>query len=151
MDDSREAVPVRIRTLPGRPALPLPAYATSGAAGMDLVAAESLTLAPGARGLIGTGLQLAIPDGFEAQVRPRSGLAYRHGITVLNAPGTIDSDYRGELKVLLVNLGSSPVTLEVGDRVAQLVIAPVLQAELHVVTVLDGTPRGEGGFGHTGR
>lgn len=144
-------VPVQVMTLPGRPALPLPGYATSGSAGMDLVAAESLTLAPGARGTVGTGLAIALPEGYEAQIRPRSGLALSHGITVLNAPGTIDADYRGEVRVLLVNLGEETVTLSAGDRIAQMVVAPVCQAELHLVTSLDATARGSGGFGHTGR
>lgn len=144
-------VPVRVCPMPGRPPFPLPGYATSGAAGMDLAAAETLTLQPGERGLVGTGIAIALPDGFEAQIRPRSGLALHHGITVLNAPGTVDADYRGEVKVLLVNLGSEPVTLEAGARVAQMVIAPVYQAELHLVTSLDETPRGQGGFGHTGQ
>lgn len=145
-------VPVQIRLLPGRPSsIPLPAYATAGSAGLDLASAQQVTLAPGARALVKTGIQIGLPEGFEAQVRPRSGLAYQHGVTVLNAPGTIDADYRGEVKVLLVNLGSSPVAIEVGDRIAQLVVAPVLQAELHIVAALDETDRGEGGFGHTGR
>lgn len=145
------SVPVRVKTLPGRPPLPLPRYATAGAAGMDLIAAEGATLKPGERCAVGTGLALEIPEGYEGQVRPRSGLALRQGITVLNAPGTIDADYRGEVKVLLINLGTEAVTLEVGDRVAQMVIAPVHRAELHLVAELDGTERGEGGFGHTGR
>ncbi|MEX2518780.1 MAG: dUTP diphosphatase [Paracoccaceae bacterium] len=137
-------------------ALGAPAYATAGAAGADLRAsfapddrAAGLTLAPGARALVPTGLAMAIPNGFEAQIRPRSGLALRHGLTVANAPGTIDSDYRGEVKVLLVNLGDSPVEIAHGDRVAQMVIAPVVQAGF-VVAELDETHRGAGGFGSTG-
>jgi dUTP pyrophosphatase len=146
-----DTVPVRLRTLPGRPPIPLPAYATTGAAGLDLAAAEALTLGPGARAAVGTGLAIALPQGFEAQIRPRSGLALRHGVTVLNAPGTIDADYRGEIRVLLVNLGEAPFTVEPGDRIAQMVIAHVCHAELHVVATLEDTPRGAGGFGHTGR
>ena len=132
--------------------LPLPSYETSGSAGMDLPAAitEPIVLGSLERTAIPTGLQIAIPDGFEGQVRPRSGLAFRHGLTVTNAPGTIDSDYRGELKVLLVNLGDEPVTIERGMRIAQLVIAPVVQASVLEVTTLDDTARGTGGFGSTG-
>ncbi len=135
-------------------ALDLPAYQTAGAAGMDLRAAlaegEVMTLAPGARALVPTGLKLAIPAGFEGQVRPRSGLALKFGVTVLNAPGTIDSDYRGELKVLLVNLGQAPFEIRRGERIAQLVIAPVTLARLELGAV-DETARGDGGFGHSGR
>lgn len=133
--------------------IPLPSYGTAHAAGLDLAAAlrDPLTLAPGARALVPCGFALAIPVGWEGQVRPRSGLALRHGLTVLNSPGTIDADYRGELKVLLVNLGDAPVTLERGDRVAQLVIAPVQQARPRWVATLEPTARGAGGFGHTGR
>jgi dUTP pyrophosphatase len=125
---------------------------TEAAAGLDLAAAidRSLVLEPGARSAVGTGWALAIPIGFEGQVRPRSGLALRHGLTVANAPGTIDADYRGELKVLLVNLGSEPITIEPGERIAQLVIAPVAHAELVVVSELDDSARGSGGFGSTG-
>lgn len=134
--------------------LPLPSYETSGSAGMDLPAAieetETLVLQSLERTAIPTGLQIAIPDGFEGQVRPRSGLAFRHGLTVTNAPGTIDSDYRGELKVLLVNLGREPVTIERGMRIGQLVIAPVVQANVSEVATLDETERGTGGFGSTG-
>lgn len=132
--------------------LPLPSYETNGSAGMDLPAAieEPIVLGQLERAAIPTGLQIAIPDGFEGQVRPRSGLAFRHGLTVTNAPGTIDADYRGELKVLLVNLGSEPVTIERGMRIAQLVIAPVVQAVVTEVSDLDSTERGAGGFGSTG-
>jgi len=145
-----DPVPVRVRRLPHGEGLPLPAYATEGAAGMDVIAAEALTLAPGARHAVATGLALAIPPGYEIQVRPRSGLALKHGITVPNTPGTIDSDYRGELKVILINHGSEPFAIARGDRVAQLVLAPVVQAAWLEVEHLDETTRGEGGFGSTG-
>ena len=131
--------------------LPLPAYATEGAAGMDVVAAEELVLAPGARHAVATGFAMAIPVGFEVQVRPRSGLALKHGITCLNTPGTIDSDYRGEVKVILANLGDAPFPIARGDRIAQLVPAPVQHANLEEVASLDETTRGSGGFGSTGR
>lgn len=131
--------------------LPLPAYATAGAAGMDVVAAEDLTLAPGARHAVATGFAMAIPAGYEVQVRPRSGLALKHGVTCLNTPGTIDSDYRGEVKVILANLGSDPFPIARGDRIAQLVPAPVLHADLSEVADLDQTARGAGGFGSTGQ
>lgn len=136
--------------------LPLPAYATAGAAGLDLVAAlpeaSPLVLEPGERALVPTGIRIALPEGFEAQVRPRSGLALRHGLTVLNAPGTIDSDYRGEIGVLLVNLGSEPVTIRRGERIAQLVLAPVCRLAWEERPVAAGeTARGTGGFGSTGR
>lgn len=132
--------------------IPLPAYMSEHAAGLDLPAAvqEPLTIAPGQRILAPTGLAIAIPSGYEGQVRPRSGLAVKHGLTVLNAPGTIDADYRGEVKVALINLGNEPVTIERGMRIAQLIIAPVCQAELMEVDVLPDTQRGQGGFGHTG-
>ncbi len=145
--------PVRIKRLPHAQDLPLPAYETQGAAGLDLRAAipeSDLELAPGARGLVPTGLVLALPPGSEGQVRPRSGLALRHGVTVLNAPGTIDADYRGEVQVLLVNLGQEPFTIRHGDRIAQLIVAPVVQARLVEVQSLDDTVRGAGGFGSTG-
>ena len=131
--------------------LPLPAYETAGAAGMDLRAAldEAVTLAPMARMAVPTGLAIALPDGFEAQVRPRSGLALRHGVTVLNAPGTVDADYRGELKVLLINLGEASVEITPGMRIAQLVVTPVTRVEWRE-GALDGTARGSGGFGSTG-
>lgn len=143
-------VSVRIRRLPHGAGLDLPAYATPGAAGMDVVSAEDVTLAPGARHAVATGLSMAIPDGFEVQVRPRSGLALKHGITVPNTPGTIDSDYRGELKVILINHGAEPFPIHRGDRVAQLVLAPVTRASWHEVEQLDETERGAGGFGSTG-
>lgn len=131
---------------------PLPAYATAQSAGMDLRAniPESMTLQPLERRLIPTGLHIALPEGYEAQVRPRSGLALKHGITVLNSPGTIDSDYRGELMVLLINLSQNPFTVNDGERIAQLVIARHEQAVLTAVEVLDETERGAGGYGHTG-
>lgn len=145
-----EAVAVRILRLPHGEGLALPAYATAGAAGMDVLSAEDVTLAPGARHAVATGLAMAIPPGFEIQVRPRSGLALKHGITVPNTPGTIDSDYRGELKVILINHGSEPFAIMRGDRVAQLVLAPVVQAMWNEVSDLDETERGAGGFGSTG-
>jgi dUTP pyrophosphatase len=137
---------------PGDP-LPLPRYMTPGAAGLDLCAdlLEPVSLAPLARALVPTGLCLAIPPGFEAQVRPRSGLALKHGLVIPNAPGTIDAYYRGELQVLLMNLGAEPFVIRRGDRIAQLVVAPVVQAELVEVDQLDETARGQGGFGSTGR
>ncbi len=141
---------VAIMRLPHGNGLPLPAYATDGAAGMDVVSAEDVTLAPGARYAVATGLAMAIPHGFEIQVRPRSGLALKHGITVPNTPGTIDSDYRGELKVILINLGAEPFAIARGDRIAQLVLAPVVQAAWDEVAELDDTARGTGGFGSTG-
>lgn len=144
------AVTVKVMRLPNGAGLPLPAYATAGAAGMDVVSAEEAVIAPGARYAVATGLALAIPQGFEIQVRPRSGLALKHGITVPNTPGTIDSDYRGELKVILMNLGTEPFAIARGDRVAQLVLAPVVQAAWDEVAELDATERGAGGFGSTG-
>ena len=143
---------LRFVRLPHNLDLPLPSYETSGSAGMDLPAAieETIVLESLERTAIPTGLQIAISDGFEGQVRPRSGLAFRHGLTVTNAPGTIDSDYRGELKVLLVNLGKDSVTIERGMRIGQLVIAPVVQAVVSEVATLDETERGAGGFGSTG-
>lgn len=136
--------------LPHGEGLALPAYATQGAAGMDVLSAENVTLQPGARHAVATGLALAIPPGYEIQVRPRSGLAVKHGISVPNSPGTIDSDYRGELKVIVINHGSEAFAIARGDRVAQLVLAPVVQASWNVVTALDETDRGAGGFGSTG-
>ncbi len=144
-------ITIAFRRLPHGVDLPPPAYATSGAAGMDVVAAEDLHLAPGARHAVATGFAIAIPDGYEVQVRPRSGLALKHGITCLNTPGTIDSDYRGEVKVILANLGSEPFEIRRGDRIAQLVPAPVQRAELLEVSTLDDTTRGSGGFGSTGQ
>ena len=145
-------VTVALQRLPHGADLPLPAYETAGAAGLDLRAAvaETLVLAPGARALVPTGLAMQLPEGFEGQVRPRSGLAVRHGVTVLNAPGTVDSDYRGEIKVLLINHGDEPFPIRRGDRIAQLVIAPVTHAKLTEVATLDSTERGAGGFGSTG-
>ena len=131
--------------------LPLPSYASEGAAGLDVVAAEDLTLAPGARHAVATGFAIAIPPGYEIQVRPRSGLALKHGITCLNTPGTIDHDYRGEVKVILANLGAEPFEVKRGERIAQMVPAPVLRAEFAEVDSLDETHRGAGGFGSTGR
>ncbi len=152
-------VAVRVERLEGAdPAVPLPDYATAGAAGADLRAnlatadrARGLTVAPGARVLVPTGLAMAIPEGFELQIRPRSGLALRHGITLANAPGTIDSDYRGEVGVILLNTGSEPVVIGHGDRIAQAVLAPVVRAAFALVETLEATARGAGGFGSTGR
>jgi dUTP pyrophosphatase len=132
--------------------LPLPSYVTEGAAGMDLCAAidEPVVLLPGQRRAVPTGIRIALPDGTEAQVRPRSGLALRHGISMVNSPGTIDADFRGELQVILINQGEEPFRIERGDRIAQLVVAPVLRAEWQRTQELPRTARGEGGFGHTG-
>lgn len=143
---------VAFKRLPHASDLPLPAYETLASAGMDLRAAlsEPMVLQPGERTLIPTGLQLALPLGYEAQVRPRSGLAIKHGITMLNSPGTIDADYRGEIKVIAINHGTEAFTILHGDRIAQLVIAPVAQAEIQEVDDLDETQRGSGGFGSTG-
>lgn len=139
--------------LPHAEGLPLPAYQTRDAAGFDLVAAvsEPMTLSPGERALVPTGLTMALPGGHEGQVRPRSGLAAKHGITVLNTPGTVDADYRGEVKVILINLGAEPFVIERGMRIAQMVIAPVVQVEFAEVYALSDTTRGAGGFGSTGR
>jgi dUTP pyrophosphatase len=131
--------------------LPTPSYATDGAAGLDVVAAEDLTLAPGQRHAVATGFAIAIPEGFEVQVRPRSGLALKHGVTCLNTPGTIDHDYRGEVKIILANLGSEPFEIRRGERIAQLVPAPVTKARFEEVGELGATCRGGGGFGSTGR
>jgi len=142
-----------VRILKKNPAAVLPEYATEGAAGLDLRAAISggpVTLAPGARARVPTGIAVAIPPGWEGQIRPRSGLAAKAGVTVLNAPGTIDADYRGEIQVLLVNLGEAPYTVASGDRIAQLVIAPAARAALTIVDALPETERGAGGFGSTG-
>jgi len=147
---SSDSVPVLVKRLEHGLGLDLPAYATSGAAGMDVVAAEDVTIAPGARHAVATGLAIAIPPGYEIQVRPRSGLALKHGITVPNTPGTIDSDYRGEVKAILINHGSEPFQIRRGDRVAQLVLAPVTRAGWLEVDHLEETARGEGGFGSTG-
>ena len=145
-----EPVAVRIKRMPHGEGLALPAYATRGAAGMDVLAAEDVTLAPGARHAVATGFAVAIPPGYEIQVRPRSGLALKHGISVPNTPGTIDSDYRGELKVILINHGAQAFAIARGDRIAQLVLAPVTQAAWDEVVQLDDTARGAGGFGSTG-
>jgi len=146
---------VRVERLPHAQGLPLPAYETAGSAGMDLRAAvpeaEPLTLAPGARALVKTGLKIALEPGYEAQVRPRSGLALKHGITCLNSPGTVDSDYRGEVGVILINHGQEPFVIQRGERIAQMVIARHEQATMIEVETLDETARGAGGFGSTGR
>jgi deoxyuridine 5'-triphosphate nucleotidohydrolase len=144
-------ITIGLKRLPHGEGLPLPAYATEGAAGMDVVAAETLTLEPGARRAVATGLAMAIPEGHEVQVRPRSGLALKHGVTCLNTPGTIDSDYRGELKIILINLGSEPFAINRGDRIAQLVPAPVQRATFALLDILPETARNVGGFGSTGR
>jgi len=146
-------VDVALLRLPHAYGLPLPAYQSEDAAGLDLVAAveEPLTLPPLGRALVPTGLAMALPPGYEAQVRPRSGLAAKHGVTVLNSPGTIDADYRGEVKVILVNLSDTPFTIVRGERIAQMVIAPVSRARLVETEALDATIRGAGGFGSTGR
>ena len=143
-------VDIRVKRLDHGAGLPMPAYATSGAAGMDVCAAERLTLRPGKRHAVATGFAFAIPDGYEVQVRPRSGLALKHGITCLNTPGTIDSDYRGEVKVILANLGDEDFVINTGDRIAQIVVAPVTQGVMVEVEALDDTERGTGGFGSTG-
>jgi dUTP diphosphatase len=145
-------VAVALQILPHGVGLPLPHYATVGSAGVDLAAAVEapLVLPPGGRLDVPTGVALALPPGWEGQVRPRSGLALRHGVTVLNSPGTIDADYRGEIRVILANLGAIPVTIARGERIAQLVIAPVVRAEWQVVAELPATRRGAGGFGSTG-
>ena len=145
-----DSVGVRIKRLPHGEGLALPAYATNGAAGMDVLAAEDVTLAPGARHAVATGFSVAIPEGYEIQVRPRSGLALKHGISVPNTPGTIDSDYRGEVKVIVINHGGEEFHIARGDRIAQLVLAPVTQAAWEEVAELDDTARGAGGFGSTG-
>ncbi len=146
-------VDVAVLRLPHAEGLPLPAYQSDGAAGLDLLAAVEtpLTLPPLGRALVPTGLALALPEGYEAQVRPRSGLAAKHGVTVLNSPGTVDADYRGEVKVILVNLSDTPFAIARGERIAQMVIAPVTRARLVEATELDDTARGAGGFGSTGR
>jgi dUTP pyrophosphatase len=149
MRSSGEVI-VRIRRLPHGKGLALPAYATEGAAGMDVLSAEDVTIAPGERHAVASGFAVGIPAGYEIQVRPRSGLALKHGITVPNTPGTIDSDYRGELKVILINHGAEPFAIARGDRVAQLVLAPVTRGAWEEVEELDDTARGAGGFGSTG-
>jgi dUTP pyrophosphatase len=149
-DLARASVPLLVKRLPHGEDLELPAYATEGAAGMDVLAAEDVELAPSGRHAVATGLSLAIPAGYEVQVRPRSGLALKHGISLPNAPGTIDSDYRGELKIILINHGNDAFAIRRGDRSAQLVLAPVTRASWLEVDDLDETARGEGGFGSTG-
>lgn len=150
-----KTVRIEVAALPHFEGLALPAYETELSAGMDLRAAvpegEPMTLKPGERALVPTGLTIALPAGFEAQIRPRSGLAFKNGVTCLNTPGTIDADYRGEVKVLLINLGQEPFVIKRGERIAQTVIAPVTQGEWDVVTTLSETARGAGGFGSTGR
>ena len=145
------SIEIRLKRLPHGEGLPLPQYATEHAAGMDVVAAEAVVLEPGARHAVATGFAIAIPVGYEVQVRPRSGLALKHGITCLNTPGTIDADYRGEVKVILANLGAEPFPIARGERIAQLVPAPVQHARFAEVDELDETVRGAGGFGSTGR
>ena len=144
-------IEIALKQLPNGEGLPLTSYASAGAAGMDVVAAEDVTLPPGGRHAVATGFAMGIPDGYEVQVRPRSGLALKHGITCLNTPGTIDSDYRGEVKVIMANLGQAPFHVVRGERIAQLVPAPVLRARFSEVESLDETGRGSGGFGSTGR
>jgi len=150
--ESMSEVPVRIKRFEGQEDLPLPAYETGGSAGMDLRAAvkEKVVLRPGEIKLIPTGLAISVPPGFEAQVRPRSGLALRHGLGIANSPGTIDSDYRGEIGLIMINWGPDPVVIKRGDRIAQMVITRVYRAEVVHVRDLDSTERGEGGFGHSG-
>lgn len=143
-------IDIQLMRLPNGEGLPVPAYATAHAAGMDVVSAEEIILNPGDRHPVATGFALAIPEGYEIQVRPRSGLALKHGITLPNAPGTIDADYRGELKVLLINHGADPFPIKRGDRIAQLIVAPVQLASFVEVDMLDDTVRGMGGFGSTG-
>jgi dUTP pyrophosphatase len=144
-------IEIKLTRLDHGEGIPLPAYATDGAAGLDVAAAEGLVLAPGQRHAVATGFAIEIPHGIEVQVRPRSGLAIRHGITCLNTPGTIDSDYRGEVKVILVNLGEEPFAIRRGERIAQLVPAPVLRAAVTEVDTIGETARGSGGFGSTGK
>lgn len=150
-----QKIQIPVVPLPHFEGLELPSYETTGSAGMDVRAAvpedAPLTLEPGARDLVPTGITMAIPHGYEVQVRPRSGLAVKHGITCLNTPGTIDSDYRGEVKVILINLGTEPFIIQRGERIAQLIVAPVTQGLFQIVEHLDETQRGSGGFGSTGR
>jgi dUTP pyrophosphatase len=148
----RDTPLVLVSRLPENPDLPLPDYATADSAGADLAAcvASPVTIAPGERASVGTGLRIAVPEGYEAEVRPRSGLAAKFGLTLTNAPGTIDADYRGEVKILLVNLGREPVTIQRGDRIAQMLVRPVSRARFTEAPSLPETVRGEGGFGHTG-
>ena len=144
-------IEIQLQRLPHGEGLPAPSYASAGAAGLDVVAAEDLSLAPGQRHAVATGFAIAIPEGYEVQVRPRSGLALKHGITCLNTPGTIDHDYRGEVKVILANLIAEPFEVRRGERIAQLVPDPVTKAHFNEVAVLGETGRGAGGFGSTGR
>ena len=150
-----EATIVRVRRLPHGAGLDLPAYQSAGAAGVDLAAAVDdgapVTIAPGAREMVPTGLSIELPEGYEAQVRPRSGLAAKHGVTVLNSPGTIDADYRGEVKVILINLGDEPFTVARGERIAQMVVQPVVRVAWEEADALSSSARGEGGFGSSGR
>ena len=150
---SSAAIKVRVRRMGESSDLPLPAYATSGSSGLDLRACipQSLTLPPGGRALIGTGLAVALPAGAEAQIRPRSGLAAEHGVTLLNSPGTIDSDYRGEIRLVLINHGQAPYTVNRGDRIGQMVVAQIVQVLLEEVEELPASARSAGGFGHTGK
>lgn len=147
------AVSVRITREPGCEDIPLPSYETAHAAGMDVRAAVTgpLTLNPGERALVPTGLRIGLPDGYEAQIRPRSGLAIKHGIILPNSPGTIDADYRGEIRIIIANLGREAFTIHRGDRIAQMIVSPVTKVTWEVCDTLDQTARGEGGFGHTGR
>lgn len=145
-----EPIEIAVKRLPDAGDLPLPSYETDGSAGMDVRAAEEAVIAPGKRSLVGTGFAFAIPAGYEVQVRPRSGLALKKGISVLNTPGTIDSDYRGEIKVILANLGNEDFIIARGDRIAQIIVAPVQRGNLVEVDELDDTARGSGGFGSTG-
>lgn len=145
-----EPITIAVKRLPNGAGLNMPSYESDGAAGMDIASAESIVIRAGRRAAIATGFALAIPTGYEIQVRPRSGLAFKNGITVLNTPGTIDSDYRGEIKVILVNLGDEDFQINKGDRIAQIIAAPVQRAIMHEVERLDDTDRGQGGFGSTG-
>jgi dUTP pyrophosphatase len=153
MNHETNAVSISLARVPGAEDLPLPAYQTAHAAGMDLYAAveTAVTLQPGERAAVPAGIMIAIPPGFEAQVRPRSGLARHHGISIVNSPGTIDADYRGPVQVLLINLGNEPFTIRRGERIAQMVVAPVARVIWNEAATLDETERGAGGFGHTGR
>ncbi len=146
-------IPVRIKRVRPTGSHPLPRYMTDSAAGMDLCAdlTDDIRLEPGMRFLVPTGIAIAVPEGFEAQIRPRSGLAIKHGVTLVNAPGTIDADYRGEIGVIVINHGTEPFVIRNGERIAQMIVAPVVRAELVEVAELDDTGRGAGGFGHTGR
>ena len=149
----RKQIEIKIQRIEGNEDLPLPKYMTAGSSGMDVYAAvkEPITIQPREFDMIPLGIKIAIPDGYEAQIRPRSGLAAKNGIGMLNSPGTIDSDYRGEIKVILFNFGKTPFVINRGDRIAQMVIAPVTRASLNEQKELDDTPRGDGGFGHTGK